>query len=138
MTRKPIPKKRKTPRRGRILNPAFLMFVRSFACVVCANGKLFSAADGESYARGIFQESPTEAAHVGKRGLGQKCDDIESLPLCGEEHHRLGPRSAHVLGRSFWSHHILDRDKLVAELQPRFVEETGQQLIPEQHRGIIN
>ncbi len=118
---KPIPKKRKKARRGRVLNPAFLLFVRGFACVVCAQGRfIMSDYDG-------LQDSYTEAAHVGKRGLGQKCNDDETLPLCAW-HHRTGRQSAHVMGSKFWNHHMLDRDKLIAEMQRRFTQETGQAL----------
>lgn len=56
------------------------------------------------------QESRTEVAHVGDRGLGQKCRDRETLPLCGDAHHRLGPESHHVLGKLFWGFHGVSRE----------------------------
>jgi hypothetical protein len=59
------------------------------------------------------QRTATEAAHVGTRGLGQKCPGWQRVPLCGEEHHRLGPLSHHVLGKGFWSHHWLDMSAMV-------------------------
>ncbi len=57
----------------------------------------------------------SEAAHVGERGLGQKCSDRETIPLCAA-HHRTGPESHHVLGKAFFTHHKLDKDAIVAEL----------------------
>ncbi len=122
---KPIPKKRKSARRGRVLNPAYLLFVRQFACVVCYGGKLCMP---DSLMYPIWQDSRTEAAHVGDRGLGQKCSDEEALPLCATGHHREGKYSAHVLGKNFFAFHRLDRDKLIAEMQRRFTKETGQAL----------
>ncbi len=123
---KPIPKKRKKARRGRVLNPAFLLFVREFGCYICYQRFTRDAQDHPRWYFG-FQDTPTEAAHVGKRGLGQKCNDDETLPLCAW-HHRTGQQSAHVMGSKFWNHHMLDRDKLIAEMQRRFVAETGQSL----------
>lgn len=61
----------------------------------------------------------TEAAHVGQRGLSQKCSDRETIPLCAF-HHRTGPESHHRLGKLFWKHHGLDRYELIRELQSQF------------------
>ncbi len=63
--------------------------------------------------------STVEAAHVGKRGLSQKCSDAETAPLCGE-HHRTGKDSAHRLGKRFWEHWGIDKKNLLAELQAAF------------------
>ncbi len=122
---KPIPKKRKTPRRGRVLNPAFLLFVRQFRCLAC--WRMLIMGEEDIFIPDMIQDTHTEAAHVGSRGLGQKCNDDETLPLCAW-HHRTGQQSAHVLGRKFWNHHMLDRDKLIAEMQKRFMRETNQAL----------
>ena len=61
----------------------------------------------------------TEAAHVGARGLSQKCSDRETIPLCAH-HHRTGKDSHHVLGKKFWQHHGLDRDALITEFNARY------------------
>ena len=63
-----------------------------------------------------------EAAHVGKRGLGQKCSDRETIPLC-VEHHRLGPESQHVKGKGFWGHHCMSRILVIAKYQNRYRED---------------
>jgi len=64
----------------------------------------------------FLQRERTEAAHVGKRGIGQKCSDWEAIPLC-RWHHRIGPESHHTLGKNFWKHHAINRDELIRELQ---------------------
>lgn len=68
----------------------------------------------------------TEVAHVGERGLGQKCSDRETVPLCAE-HHRTGPHAHHVLGKNFWDCHGLDRDAIIAKLNEQYREETGNE-----------
>lgn len=113
LIRTPIKRRRTGPaRRGTFQDEAYKAFIRTLPCLVC-----------DKY--GARQMSATEAAHVGDRGYGQKCSDRETLPLCGEEHHRLGRESHHVLGRNFWSHHRLDRDALVAEHNAQYQFETG-------------
>lgn len=55
-----------------------LAFVRSLPC--CVSGRTFGV----------------EAAHVGRRGLGQKCSDFETIPLNAlyhREQHRVGLRA---------------------------------------------
>jgi hypothetical protein len=94
-------------------DPAYRAFVRTFGCVVCFASKLIRLSlDGRN-----FQTSPTECAHVGRRGLSQKCPDCESLPLCAIKHHRIGPESHHRLGKRFWGFHGLNRVELIRELQ---------------------
>ncbi len=61
----------------------------------------------------------TEAAHIGDRGMSQKCSDAETIPLCGE-HHRTGKDSHHRLGKKFWAHWGIDKKKLLAELQEAY------------------
>lgn len=103
---KPIPRKRAKPRRGPVKDPKYLDWIRSQPCCVC--NRLYP-----------WLALPSEAAHVGRRGLGQKCDDREALPIC-TRHHRTGAFSVHVLGKGFWTHYGLDRDKLIAEYQERY------------------
>jgi hypothetical protein len=88
----------------------YLDFIRSLPCHVC---------DGPTHWGLLLprcQDGPTEAAHVGRRGLSQKSPDRETIPLCAK-HHRLGKDSHHKLGKKFWWHHGIDREKLIAELQ---------------------
>jgi hypothetical protein len=61
------------------------------------------------------QKTITEAAHVGKRGLSQKCNDLETIPLC-QDHHREGPHAHHKLGKRFFDLHGIDKDELVLKL----------------------
>ena len=105
MKRSPVRKRRTGPaRRGTVRDVAYLRWVRGLSCAICG------------LTRGI------EAAHVGERGLGQKCSDRETLPLCAE-HHRLGMDSHHVLGRGFWTHWAISRILVIAKYQCRFRQE---------------
>ncbi len=106
---KPIRKKRSEPRRGPVKDPAYLEWIRTQPCCICER-------------LGVLQEGSTEAAHVGDRGLGQKCSDLEALPLCAWGHHRVGPYSIHVLGKRFWAHHGLDREALIQDYNWKFEE----------------
>ncbi len=96
---KPIKKKRSKPRRGVVKDPKYLDFIRQQKCAACTSW-------------GSKQSSTTEAAHVGERGLGQKCSDRETIPLC-VLHHRVGMIAAHKIGKKFWVYHSLDRIKLI-------------------------
>lgn len=115
--------RRRTPRRGPVIDPDFRAFVRTFACVVCARGLLIRESDG--WRPEFQQHSPTECAHVGRRGIGQKCSDWECLPLCRNRHHQYGPSSQHVLGKRFWTRHGLNRVELIAQLQELFTARAG-------------
>jgi len=134
--RRPIqrsPIRRKPRKRQPGDNPAYRAFVRKFACVACF-GKLVKdfrwmdaiEPDVTMWSR---QTSPTECAHVGSRGLSQKCPDCESLPLCAIEHHRVGPESHHRLGKRFWAYHGLDRAGLIQEMQSLWAEESGRSVL---------
>ncbi len=122
---KPVKQKRSGPaRRGRLHDPAFLAFIATFGCIVCHLGVFVRNLDGAFVNGDVSQQvSPTEAAHVGLRGLGQKCSDREALPLCAQEHHRTGPESAHVLGKRFWIIHNLDRGALISEANALYEKE---------------
>lgn len=77
---------------------AHLAFVRTLPCCVCGR------------TRGV------EAAHAsGSRGMGQKCSDLDTMPLCRlhhEEQHRIGwPRFIQV--------YELDVPAILAELRER-------------------
>jgi hypothetical protein len=67
-------RKRSTPRRsGRVRDEAWLAEVRKLPC--CAPKWPPSLCSGA-----------VEADHVGRRGLGQKCSDRETIPLCNGHH----------------------------------------------------
>jgi hypothetical protein len=74
-----------------------------------------------------------EVAHVGGRGLSQKCPDKESMPL-GRFHHQHattfggGPESHHSLGRRFWRFHGIDKVRTLELLWKLYQEETGRLL----------
>lgn len=84
---------------------AYLDYIRSLPCCVCALD--------------TPQTTPTEAAHVGPRGLSQKCPDRETIPLCAL-HHREGQFSQHRMGRMFWSHYGLNLEVLLAMYQAHY------------------
>lgn len=123
---KKVPKARK-PRKPPV--PKWVLnyweWVGAQPCVVCRKERdsVIECFGGE--AKGNIQCSPTEVAHVGVRGLRQKCDPREVLPLCGVLHHRLGPYSHHRLGKRFWEFHGLDREALLRQYQERYESETG-------------
>jgi len=58
--------------RGRALSPGYLDFVREHECCVPGCGV-----------------EPTVAHHFGKRGMGTKCDDYLTVPLCDLCHKKL-------------------------------------------------
>lgn len=103
-------------------------WIRRLPCVVCWGfpGGYQPAGSCHVYWKyenengNVSQRSSTECAHVGSRGLRQKCSDRETIPLCGFEHHREGKESAHKLGKLFWEHHGIDRDVLIAALNEAY------------------
>ncbi len=101
-------------RRGPDRSPAYLVWIRSLSCAVCGRGRA--------------QRVWIEAAHTGAlglRGLSQKSSDFSAIPLCFWDH-VAGPNSYHRLGeRSFAARHALDLPALVARLNARYRELTG-------------
>lgn len=92
------------------LNPAYLEWLRGLPCWACEQ-----TTGGRSSSR-------VESAHVGlstsRRGLSQKYPDIESIPLCGLEHHREGKFSIHRMGPAeFFKHFHADRDEVIRMFQ---------------------
>jgi hypothetical protein len=121
---------KRRPRKKRATdNPEYLAWVHSWTCWVCLMQfcKSFEISDPRECRDGIFRKGRTEAAHVGIRGLGQKCADKDSMPLCGA-HHRTGALSAHVLGKRFWEVHGIDRSKVLTYLHAAYRLETGNDL----------
>jgi hypothetical protein len=95
------------PRKGLVIDEAYLRWIRKLPCICCGTLRY------------------VEAAHVGRRGLGQKCSDREALPIC-EKHHRTGPEAAHVLGRKFWAVWGLDRYRLIEEHNREYEQERSK------------
>lgn len=107
----------RSARSNGIKDPEYLAWIRTLPCICCQ----LLARIGSSR---LKQESHTEAAHTGPRGLSQKTDDRTAIPLCGVRHHREGKRSHHRMGRKFFDYWGLDRDVLVASLNKRYDEQT--------------
>lgn len=102
-----------------VRDPKHLAFIRSLPCVVC------------------FRTRGIEAAHVGRRGMAQKCSDRETIPLCSihhKEQHRIGLRQ-------FQRSYDLDIETIVETLQqkPRLIVKPVPlkwpwgEIIPEPH-----
>lgn len=104
-------------------DPDYLEYIRSFPCCVCERLE-------------VDQDSITESAHVGSRGMSQKCPDRETLPLCAE-HHREGQFSQHSMGKLFWPHFDLDREELLRGYQARYAAELLGVLNPLEVVGIL-
>lgn len=117
-----------TARRGRLMDDAYRKFIAGLPCWLCYRltwesrimAGMLSAWDGGGESH--LQKTRTECAHVGDRGLGQKSSDRETMPLC-LDHHQRGPESHHVLGKKFWTHHKLNRDAVIAELNRLYDQE---------------
>lgn len=93
-----------------LVDLAYKAFIASQECCICAIRR--SRLTKAIRAKGLSQLSRTEVAHVGMRGLSQKCDDRCTIPLCGL-HHRVGREAHHKLGKLFFEHHGTDKDALV-------------------------
>jgi hypothetical protein len=102
----PIPRKRSEPRPNRNDAPEYLNFIRSLPCAVCA--RLRSRQFGR-----------TESAHVGQRGLGQKCSDWGAIPLCAC-HHRTGEYAHHRIGKRFWTVWNMDRQEVIGDYREKY------------------
>lgn len=103
MKRTPIKPRRGKARRGPLRDSKYLAWIREQPCAICQR-------------ESMEQTTMTEAAHVGDRGLGQKCSDRETLPLCAV-HHRTGSAAHHVLGKRFWTHHGIDKPETIRKYQ---------------------
>lgn len=104
-------------------DPDYLVWLHHLPCAACA--QLQADANAMGVRVTVRQASRTEAAHVGDRGLSQKCSDREAIPLCGFEHHREGPSSVHKLGTKFWDVMRIDRDELIKALNDAYDTAVG-------------
>lgn len=104
------------PRRGRLIDDGYKGFIANLPCMVCVKG---------ATERGIPQASHTEVAHVGTRGLGQKCSDRETIPLCAH-HHRTLKTAIHVIGRpEFERVHGVNIEAEILRLNEAYEQETS-------------
>jgi hypothetical protein len=89
-----------------VKDEGYKRFIRKLPCAVCCGTRRI------------------EAAHFGPRGLGQKSNDRNCLPLC-YRCHQTSPISYHQLGpMKFALAHHLDPQKLIEYLN-RWYEEKG-------------
>jgi len=72
-----------------------------------------------------------EVAHVGFRGMSQKCDGWEVLPLCRYHHNRDFKFSHHTLGKRFWTFHNLDRSALIRHYRTLYALSANRQRSPQ-------
>jgi hypothetical protein len=122
-------------------NPQYRDWLKSLPCVVCFKkyaddlGYDWLAEYARAEVRRLFLayqctgHSLRQVAHVGMRGLSQRCPDREAIPLCAEHHlHPTaggGVKSHHALGKPFWSVHGLERATILAMLPKLYQQETG-------------
>lgn len=112
--RKPLKRtalKRKSRKKQPGDDPKYLAWIRTLPCELWP--KDFWTCE-DFPCKGLI-----EAHHSGDHGFAQKAPDRTAIPLCAH-HHRDGADSAHVLGKRFWTHHNLDRDSIIRELQERY------------------
>lgn len=113
-------------------DPAYLEWLHTLPCLCCwgfpggyqPSGTCLVYWEYERLNGNPSQGTPTEAAHVGLRGLSQKCPDREAIPLC-REHHTQDPFSSHRMGKKFWEHYGIDRDALIQSLNRAYKESNG-------------
>lgn len=133
MKRSPI--RRHPPKPRADANPEYLEWLRSWPCYVCfsrwckANhlpiAGVLPAARAVTVNWSLKQCGPTEAAHSGVRGLGQKCPDAEAIPL-GRKHHQEGPEAQHRVGLGWFDLVDLNRNEVFETLHALYRRETGK------------
>ena len=136
LKRSPV-KRKPTKRRPEDVNEEYKTWLRdTWPCFVCL-GERFP--EWRNYCspeeRFLFIEpseitcGPTEAAHVGVKGTGQRCPDREAMPLGrGHHHHPTDggrPDSHHAGTKTFWAKHGLDRSEVFELLHRLYTAETG-------------
>jgi hypothetical protein len=86
-----------------VRDPKYLDWIRRQPCLLCGG--------------------PSEAAHTGPHGYGQKASDHDAIPLCWRHHRWEGDKlSYHQLGKRFWDTHLLDRKEVLSALRERYAE----------------
>jgi hypothetical protein len=117
MKRTPMKKRPRKTQPGD--DPQYEAWIRTLPCFCCfvsqykdGQIKAYILSGGDAGDLPRFQQSRTECAHLGDRGLGALCPSRETGPLC-MEHHREGVDSHHGrVGKGFWKHHGIQRKKL--------------------------
>ena len=99
---------------------AYWDWIREQPCAVCLQNW-----DLEFGIMNYDPDGKIEAAHVGIRGLAQKCDPWEVIPLCKMHHDRGMPHSHHTLGKKFWSFHNLDRYEVIRRFREQYFSLIG-------------
>ena len=102
-------------------DPAYLKWIRTLPCVCCRWPIFWETLHVQPRESGRI-----EAAHVGGRGLSQKCNDRETIPLC-RWHHRTGPESHHRAAKRFWEIWAIDKTELIRKLNEKFEEEHAKE-----------
>lgn len=86
-SRKPIPRKRATPRRGPLRDRGYLNFLATEGqCVACREHCIRHGYSGGCKACRDLSIGHCDPAHGPANGLGSKGPDNEALPLCREHH----------------------------------------------------
>lgn len=119
-TRRRKPRRRPVP----VDDPAYRAWIKRLPCWICYMEVYawLDLSDIIVFCTSIWrrQKSPTEVAHVGVRGRGQKCADRETMPLC-RAHHQTGKDAHHgPLGRGFFAHHGLSREVIIKRLNEAY------------------
>ncbi len=107
-------------RRGPEVDERRLDWIRCLPCIICFawlfTDLAFAIVEAVSISGTSREHWISEAAHVGDRGLSQKCSARETVPLCAVCH-RTGIEAHHgKLGKGWWAHHRLERDQVIKEL----------------------
>lgn len=89
-------------------DPEYVAWLHDQPCFICARFEQ-------------QQTTRTEAAHIGDRGMSQKCPDSEAVPACST-HHREGPYSLHRLGATFWKIWNVDKLAVITHYQKLYRE----------------
>lgn len=98
---RPVKRKSKYARRERFFG--YMAFIKTLPCMCC----------GRKYG--------TEAAHCGDRPFGQKCSDMETLPLCKDDHTE-GKHSIHKDAKHFWEFWGINREEMFKKYQQMYAE----------------
>lgn len=96
-------------RKNRKRDKARLAWIHTLPCAICERA-------------GLNQTTISEAAHLGKRGLGQRPPDDTAVPLCWTHHARQSRESVHSLGKAFWEKWGVTAEELIRQYQKMFEE----------------
>lgn len=93
----------------RVKNPEHLAFIRQLPCCICLDNVTVEAAH-------IRMSDATISKPI--TGIGIKCDDLWTLPLCGKHH-----RQSHQMSeREFWESFGIDPVKLALRIYSLSIE----------------